>query len=219
MGLSLFFPFEKCRQPLFACLEIVRAQPSAKQLVAKPDAIGVHDIGLAVIGDFMDFAVPEVPMHLPAVDAVGLAGQAKNFADLVQRRLALRAERRQRVAKIERVFGVAVEIRPRRKAGSRHFVDHRPVTKDRQVEAVAVKSYELRRKLGDLVDKGRNQLLFGSVADMRRAKRIHHPGPVVAMGDERADADDRVIDMFGNLSPIASRTSSSVLVLRPFAAA
>ena len=39
-------------------------------------------------------------------------------------------------------------------------------------------------------------MLFGSVADMRRAESIHDPGTVVAMGDERADADDRMVDVF-----------------------
>ena len=34
---------------------------------------------------------------------------------------------------------------------------------------------------------------------MRRAKRIHNPGPVVAMGDERTDADNRVVDVFRKL--------------------
>jgi hypothetical protein len=46
--LYLFFSFEKRCEPLFARLEVVRTQPSAKQFVAKPDAIGVDDVGLAV---------------------------------------------------------------------------------------------------------------------------------------------------------------------------
>jgi hypothetical protein len=40
--------FPKRRQPLLARFEVVRAQPTAKQFVAKPDAIGVDDVGLAV---------------------------------------------------------------------------------------------------------------------------------------------------------------------------
>ncbi len=55
-------------------------------------------------------------------------------------------------------------------------------------------------------------------ADMRRAKRIHNPGSVVAMGDKRTDANDRVVDVLRKLVA-ASRTSSSVLALMPFAAA
>ena len=38
------------------------------------------------------------------------------------------------------------------------------------------------------------------------------------MRNKRPDVDDRVVDVFGNLSPIASRTSS-VLALMSFAAA
>ena len=60
MRLRVFFSFEKCCEPLFTRLEVVRAQPSAKQLVAKPDAISVDDIGLAVIGDFPSLAAIEV---------------------------------------------------------------------------------------------------------------------------------------------------------------
>src|SRR5208337_529917 len=195
----VFFRFEERSKPLFARLDIVRTQSSANPLIAKPDTISIDDIGLAVIGDFLDFAVQKVAMHLTAVDAVGLTRQAQNLADLVQRRLALRAEGGQRVAKIQRIFGVAVEVRPSAKARSRHFVDHRPIAKNRQVEAVAVEGDELRRKLGNLVDKGRNQMLFGPVADMWRAKSVHDPSTVVAMRDERADADDRVVDVFRKL--------------------
>ena len=86
------FPLRNAASPCSLASKSVRAQPSAKQLVAKPDAIGVDDIGLAVIGDLLDFAVLKVAMHLAAVDAVGLPGQPHNLADFVQRRLALHAE-------------------------------------------------------------------------------------------------------------------------------
>ena len=50
---------------------------------------------------------------------------------------------------------------------------------------------------------------------MRRAKRIHDPGPVVAMGDERADADDRVVDVFRKL--VADRFAHFIVRARAHA--
>ena len=54
---------------------------------------------------------------------------------------------------------------------------------------------------------------------MRRAERVHHPATLLAMRDESADADDRVIDVLWKLSLIFSSTSASVLPIMPFAAA
>jgi hypothetical protein len=47
------------------------------------------------------------------------------------------------VAKIERIFGVAVEVLPDLQACGRDAVDHRPISEHRQVEAVTVEGNEL----------------------------------------------------------------------------
>ncbi len=138
-------------------------------------------------------------MHLAAVDPVGLAGEPHNLAELVERSFSLRTIGRKRVTEIQRVIAVAVEIRPGRKPRRGDRVDHGPVAQHRQIEAIAVKRHKLRAQLGDLLDERRNQLLFGSLPDMRRAERVHHPGPLLTMRDESADADDRMIDMLWKL--------------------
>ena len=42
-------------------------------------------------------------------------------------------------------------------------------------------------------------MLLGSVADMRRAQRVHDPPALLAMRDKRADADDRMVDVLRKL--------------------
>ena len=54
-------------------------------------------------------------------------------------------------------------------------------------------------QLGNPVDEGRDQLLFGSRGDAGRAQRIHNPAVIVLMGNQRADADDRVVDVLRKL--------------------
>src|SRR5207248_997059 len=68
-------------------------QSTSKQLMAQPEAIGVDDIALAVLGDLADVSVPIVFLDLCAADSVRLSRQAHHTAQLVQRRLALGAER------------------------------------------------------------------------------------------------------------------------------
>jgi hypothetical protein len=63
----------------------------------------------------------------------------------------------------------------------------------------------------DLVAQGGDQFFLGSVAYVRRADGIYDPTIGLAVRDEGSDADDRVVDLLRELSPIASRTSTSDL--------
>jgi hypothetical protein len=98
-------------------------------------------------------------------------------------------------------------------------MDHGAVSQDRQVEAVAVKRYEPRVQVGDLADERGDQLLLSSVADVRGSEGVHHPVVAFRVRHECTDAHDGVVDVLGELVPMASRTSSSVLPTRPLAAA
>jgi len=57
-------------------------QLSQKQLVPQPNAIGVDDIGLAVICDLLDLAIKEVLLDLSSINAVRLPWQAARSARL-----------------------------------------------------------------------------------------------------------------------------------------
>jgi hypothetical protein len=96
----------------FARLERRIGQPPPEQFVAQPDPIRIHDIAFAIIGDLADLSFLVEFLDLRAMDAGRLAGQTHDPAQLVQRRLALRAERGQDVAKIDGVFRVPIEIEP-----------------------------------------------------------------------------------------------------------
>ena len=111
----------------------------------------------------------------------------------------MRAERREDVAEVERVVGVSVEVGADRQPGSRDLVDHGSVAQDGQVEAVAVEGDELRVQLRDPVDERRDQLLLGPLADVRRAEGVNRPVIGLSVCDEGADADDRVVDVLGEL--------------------
>ena len=64
---GLVFPprLDELTKLLLAELELERCEPASKQFVTQPDAIGIDDIGLAVVGDLLDFAVAEITPHLP----------------------------------------------------------------------------------------------------------------------------------------------------------
>ena len=58
--------------------------------------------------------------------------------------LSLGAKRREDIAQIDGILGVAVEVGPHRKPRGRYTVDHGSVPQHGQVEAVAVERDELR---------------------------------------------------------------------------
>lgn len=70
-------------------------QPPSEQFVAQPDAVGVHDIALAIVGDFADLSLPIVFLDFTAVYSGRLAGQPHHPGHFVQGCLALGTERSQ----------------------------------------------------------------------------------------------------------------------------
>src|SRR6516225_2682878 len=78
-------------------------------------------------------------------------------------------------------------------------MDHGAVTQDREVEAVAVEGDELGVQLGNLADKGRDQLPLGSLPYMWGSQGINRPVIILAVSDKRTDAYDRMIDMLRKL--------------------
>jgi hypothetical protein len=67
-----------CRDVLaevsFARLQFPFGQFAAEQLVAKPNSVGVEDVGLAVVGDIAYPPVTVILRYIRTVDAIGLAG-------------------------------------------------------------------------------------------------------------------------------------------------
>jgi hypothetical protein len=113
----------------------------------------------------------------------------------------VRCERRENVAQVHRVLGVAVEVRPRSQARRRHAVDHGPIAQNRKVKAVAVEGHELRAQLGDFIAERPYQLLLAALSQVRRAQRVQCPAVALAVSNERADAHDGVVDVLGE--PVA----------------
>ena len=70
---------------IFARLECLIGQLAPKQLVPEPNAIGIDDITLAVIGDLLNPAFPKVPFDVPTRYTIGLSRQPHHTANLVQR--------------------------------------------------------------------------------------------------------------------------------------
>jgi hypothetical protein len=72
--------------------------------------------------------------------------------ELVQRNLVVRAEGRQHVAEVDRVFGISIEVRARRQPRRGNRADYCAVAQDRQVEGSPVECNQLRVEIGDSVD-------------------------------------------------------------------
>src|SRR3974390_3374509 len=102
------------RKIFLAKLELRQGKAPAKELVTQPKAIGIDNIGLAVVCDLPDLSLNVVTLDFAAVDLLRLAWQSHYSAKLVQCNFSLRCKRRQDIAKVNCIVGVSVEIRPRR---------------------------------------------------------------------------------------------------------
>ena len=80
-------------------------------------------------------------------------------------------------------------------------MDHCAVSLDGQVERRSVEGRKLRVQFGDAVDERCDELSLGSVADMGRTERINEPMIILLMRDQRANADNRVVDMLWEFVP------------------
>ena len=79
------------------------------------------------------------------------------------------------------------------------------VAQDGKVKRITIERRELRRQLRDAVHKRRDQFLFGSFPDVRRAECVYCPMVALFMSDERTDTDNRVVNVLWEL--VAERVS------------
>ena len=170
--------------------ELLVVQAAPKELVAEPDAVGVDDVCLTVIRHLLDAALFHEVGDLRAVDALRLAGEAEEEAQGVKGDLGARGVGGEDSAEIDRIFGVAVEVRPAIEARRMNAVEQRPVSQDRQVEAVAVEADELRAQGCDALDEGLDDFPFGPIARVRRAQRPDGPMAERTFSDQGANAGD-----------------------------
>jgi len=98
-------------------------------------------------------------------------------------------------------------------------VDHRPVPKHGQIEGGAVERYQLRLQFGNFVDERRDQVTFGSLANMWCAQCIDDPMLILPVGEQGTDTNDRMVDVLGKLFSQLRSDFSSVFPSRALAAA
>ena len=85
-------------------------QGTSEEFVSQPGAIGVDDVGFAIFRDLFDPPGAIVDLNLRAIDAVRLARKAEHPTKLVKRDLRPLIKRRKRIAEIERVVGISIEV-------------------------------------------------------------------------------------------------------------
>src|SRR5262245_20121304 len=91
----------------FACPERCFSQSSPKQFITQPDPIRVHNIALAVVGNLANFAITIVFFDFTAMYAGGFSGQTHYSAEFMESCLTLSTERREHVAQVNGILGVA----------------------------------------------------------------------------------------------------------------
>ena len=76
MRLRIAPRLDELAQIRFARLECRIGQLAAKQLVPQPNAIGIDDIALTVVGDVLNSPFPKIFLDFATIDVVGLAWQS-----------------------------------------------------------------------------------------------------------------------------------------------
>jgi hypothetical protein len=104
--------------------KLKRCRPTTKQLLSEPYQISVDHVGLAVVGYLLDAALSADVGDNGAVCSDSFTKKPHNSIYLMKRRACLRVGRREDIAEIQRVFGIAIEIasgdQPRRDTISQH---------------------------------------------------------------------------------------------------
>jgi hypothetical protein len=98
---------------------------AAKKFMAQPNAIGVDDIALAVLGNLANASFKIEFLYLTTADPIWFARQTHHPAKLVQCDLALGAERGQDIAQINGIFGVPIEVWTPGQSRRCYPMDHR----------------------------------------------------------------------------------------------
>jgi len=103
--------------------------------VHEPHSVSTDYIALTIGRHLRDATLAHIPLNLATVDVIRLAGETERSAQVVEAGFGSLVEGRERIAEIECILGVAVEVWPERQARSSHPIDHRPIPEHRQVKA------------------------------------------------------------------------------------
>jgi len=169
--------------------------------MAKPEPISVDHIGLAVSGYLRDSAATKVTLYVTSAKSVGLSRHSHQLADLVERGTTLRIERCKHVAKIGSVFCVPVKVGTGRQSWCCNLVHHCSVPKDREIKIASVERDELRLQIINLVYESGDQLLLGSISDMRSTEGFYCPMTFLVARNECADANNGVVNVLRKFIP------------------
>src|SRR5260370_42297756 len=78
-------------------------------------------------------------------------------------------------------------------------MEHCAVSQHGKVKRCSVERYKLRIKFGNSTNERAYQFSFRALTDMRCTKRIDYPLIIIAMRDQCANTDYRVVQVFGKL--------------------
>jgi hypothetical protein len=160
----------------FACRTLKRCQPTTKQLLSEPHQISVDHVGLAVVGYLLDAALSVDPGDTGAVCSDIFRKTPHNATYLMKRRACLRVGRRENIAGIQRVFGIAIEVASGDQPRRDHVMHRCTMSQHRQIGTRAVRRDKLRLTLSPTSVSINS--FFRPFADMRRTSRFHLPGTV-----------------------------------------
>jgi hypothetical protein len=76
MRLGVAARFNEVHERGPACFKFCGRKATSKKLVPQPDAIGVHNVAFAVLGDLPNAPFAIVSLHIRAADPVRLTGLA-----------------------------------------------------------------------------------------------------------------------------------------------
>src|ERR1019366_5715982 len=146
-----------------------RIQPSAQQLKAQINQIGIEDVRFAIIANALQ---PALQIYLPDLRAVyaELSGQAEQARDILQTRPPPPLESRQNVHQVHvppvksaQVIAVAktrVAIAGFPVARGRYPVQEAAIVQHRQIETRAVPRHQIRSVFIHAVEESLDQILF-----------------------------------------------------------
>src|SRR5689334_21604122 len=79
----------------FTCIQLLLRQFATKELVTKPDAIRVHNIGFAIVGYLLYPSFMVIVLHFRSIYDFRFVGQSQHPTNFMQSGFALAAKTRQ----------------------------------------------------------------------------------------------------------------------------
>lgn len=181
--------------------------PPCHQLLQQFQIDGANSAGVTLrclftLRTFLAGLTPrdELAYRMALIHAVKLGRNPQEGGHLIQARLYRSAEPGQHVAEVDVIPAEAVPVITAATAKQRRHgsaVRHRAIAQDRQIEAAAIEADQHRPLAGVVARQPRDevagQIGLALFADMPGAETAHDVGAVVlALGEQRADADDAV---------------------------